>query len=59
MLVAGDREAEEGKVSVRLRSGVDLKSMPVAAVVERIKREIEERRDTVEERRETPDGAAA
>lgn len=46
MLVAGDREAEEGKVSVRLRSGVDLKSMPVAAVIERIKTEIEERRDT-------------
>ena len=46
MLVAGDREAEEGQVSVRLRSGVDLKSMPVAAVIERIKDEIEERRDT-------------
>jgi threonyl-tRNA synthetase len=46
MLVAGDREAEEGQVSVRLRSGVDLKSMPVAAVIERIKTEIERRRDT-------------
>ncbi|HEX8284402.1 MAG TPA: threonine--tRNA ligase [Pyrinomonadaceae bacterium] len=46
MLVAGDREAEEGKVSVRLRSGVDLKSMPVEAVIERIKTEIEQRRDT-------------
>jgi threonyl-tRNA synthetase len=29
MLVVGDREAEAGAVSVRLRSGEDLKSMPL------------------------------
>jgi threonyl-tRNA synthetase len=29
MLIAGDRENEQGAVSVRLRSGEDLKSKPV------------------------------
>jgi threonyl-tRNA synthetase len=34
MLVVGDREAEAGAVSVRLRSGEDLKSMPLARFTE-------------------------
>ncbi|MDQ6602877.1 MAG: threonine--tRNA ligase [Chloroflexota bacterium] len=34
MLVVGDREAEAGAVSVRLRSGEDLKSMPLAQFTE-------------------------
>ncbi len=34
MLVVGDREAEAGAVSVRLRSGEDLKSMPVERFIE-------------------------
>jgi threonyl-tRNA synthetase len=37
MLVVGDREHESDAVSVRLRSGEDLKSMPVQAFVERVK----------------------
>ena len=39
MLVVGGKEAEAGAVSVRLRSGEDLKSMPVEAFVERVMRE--------------------
>ncbi len=34
MLVVGDREAEAGAVSVRLRSGEDLKSMPLAQFIQ-------------------------
>ena len=34
MLVVGDREAEAGAVSVRLRSGEDLKSMPLDRFIE-------------------------
>jgi threonyl-tRNA synthetase len=45
MLVVGDREAEEGAVSVRLRNGTDLKSMPVEAVIDRIRAEVRDRRD--------------
>ncbi len=45
MLVVGDKEAEEGAVSVRLRSGVDLKSMAVSDLIERIRKEISERQD--------------
>jgi len=40
MLVIGDREIAEQKVSVRHRSGGDLGGMPVAAFLERIKGEI-------------------
>jgi threonyl-tRNA synthetase len=45
MLVIGDREAAEGKVAVRLRSGKDLGAMPVEQFIARIKREAESRVD--------------
>ncbi|NLF25004.1 MAG: threonine--tRNA ligase [Deltaproteobacteria bacterium] len=45
MLVVGDREQESGSVSVRTRSGVDLKSMPVEAFLERITKELKTRQD--------------
>jgi threonyl-tRNA synthetase len=40
MLVVGDREQGAGEVSVRLRSGDDLGSMPVASVESRIAEEV-------------------
>jgi threonyl-tRNA synthetase len=40
MLVVGDREAEGHAASVRLRSGQDLKSMPVADVIARMAEEV-------------------
>ncbi len=43
MLVVGDREAEAGEASVRLRSGEDLKSRPVAEIIERMRKEAGER----------------
>jgi threonyl-tRNA synthetase len=45
MLVVGDKEVEGREVAVRLRSGVDLKSMPVDRVAERIVSEIASRLD--------------
>ena len=36
LLVAGDREVETRSLSVRLRSGVDLGSLPLAAVAEKV-----------------------
>ena len=48
MLVMGDAEAEKGEAAVRLRSGVDLKSMPVEQFIERIKQEIGTRQDATE-----------
>ncbi|MCD9186505.1 MAG: threonine--tRNA ligase [Pyrinomonadaceae bacterium] len=45
MLVIGDKEQESGQASVRLRNGTDLKSMPIADILNRLKTEIEERRD--------------
>jgi threonyl-tRNA synthetase len=48
MLVIGDREAAEGKVAVRLRSGKDLGAMPLEAFIARIKNEAESRRDAAE-----------
>jgi threonyl-tRNA synthetase len=48
MLVVGEREAAEGKVAVRLRSGKDLGAMPLETFIERIKREAETRRDVAE-----------
>ncbi|MDB5081760.1 MAG: thrZ [Chloroflexi bacterium] len=48
MLVVGDKEAEQGTVSVRLRSGADLGSMPVADFIERLKNEVKTRTDTVQ-----------
>jgi threonyl-tRNA synthetase len=44
MLVLGDREAAEGAVAVRLRSGEDLGAMPLEAFVERASAEVRERR---------------
>ncbi len=41
MLVMGDKEAESGQVSVRLRSGEDLKAMPVADFVALAQRAVE------------------
>ena len=43
MLVVGDREAEASAAAVRLRSGEDLKALPVSDVIERMTKEIEER----------------
>lgn len=40
MLVVGDREAEAGKLAVRLRSGDDLGAIGVAAFVERLQGEV-------------------
>ncbi|MEI9994552.1 MAG: threonine--tRNA ligase [Rhizomicrobium sp.] len=48
MLVVGEREAAEGKVAVRLRSGKDLGPMPVETVIERLKKEAESRVDVAE-----------
>jgi len=48
MLVVGEREAAEGKVAVRLRSGKDLGAMPLEAFVARIKAEAESRRDVAD-----------
>jgi len=48
MLVVGEREAAEGKVAVRLRSGKDLGAMPLETFIERIKREAETRKDEAE-----------
>jgi threonyl-tRNA synthetase len=39
LLVVGDREKENGLVTVRVRAGDDLGSMPVAAFVERLRAE--------------------
>ena len=40
MLVVGDKEAENGTVSVRTRGGVDLGAMPLDAFLARINEEI-------------------
>jgi threonyl-tRNA synthetase len=45
MLVAGDKEAAEGKVAVRLRSGQDLGAMTVDEVIARIRGEVAARAD--------------
>ena len=41
MLVVGDREAKAGAAAVRLRSGEDLKALPLEDVVARIAEEVE------------------
>ena len=46
--VVGEREAAEGKVAVRLRSGKDLGPMPLETVLKRIKQEAESRVDMAE-----------
>src|SRR5579872_5384489 len=48
MLVVGEREAAEGKVAVRLRSGKDLGAMPLEQFIIRIKTEAESRQDVAE-----------
>jgi len=48
MLVVGEREAAEGKVAVRLRSGKDLGPMPLEIFLNRIKSEAESRTDVAE-----------
>jgi threonyl-tRNA synthetase len=48
MLVVGEREAAEGKVAVRLRSGKDLGPMPLETFTDRIKKEAETRMDSPE-----------
>src|ERR1700760_1831434 len=48
MLVVGEREAADGKVAVRLRSGKDLGAMPLETFIERIKTEAESRKDVAE-----------
>jgi threonyl-tRNA synthetase len=48
MLVVGEREAAEGKVAVRLRSGKDLGAMPLETFIARIKKEAESRVDVAE-----------
>ncbi|HYB09755.1 MAG TPA: threonine--tRNA ligase [Alphaproteobacteria bacterium] len=45
MLVVGDREAEQGTVAVRLRSGKDLGAMPLEQFIARVKQEAESRKD--------------
>jgi len=40
MLVVGDREAEAGAAAVRLRSGEDLKAMPLGEIIERMRDEV-------------------
>ncbi len=41
MLVVGDREADAGAAAVRLRSGEDLKALPGAEIIERMRSESE------------------
>jgi threonyl-tRNA synthetase len=48
MLVVGEREAAEGKVAVRLRSGKDLGAMPLDAFIARIRKEAESRQDVAD-----------
>jgi threonyl-tRNA synthetase len=48
MLVVGEREAAEGQVAVRLRSGKDLGAMPLELFVERIRKEAESRHDVTD-----------
>jgi len=48
MLVVGEREAENGTVAVRLRSGKDLGAMTLDSFLARIKLEAESRRDVAE-----------
>lgn len=47
VLVVGDRESEECTAAVRLRSGADLGTMPLSAILERVRGEVISRRDVV------------
>jgi threonyl-tRNA synthetase len=44
MLVVGDREAQAGAAAVRLRSGEDLRALPMADIIARIQQDIRDRR---------------
>lgn len=48
MLVVGEREAQDGTVAVRLRSGKDLGAIPLESFISRIKNEVESRQDVAE-----------
>jgi threonyl-tRNA synthetase len=48
MLVVGEREAAEGTVAVRLRSGKDLGPMPLEKFIARIEKEAQSRKDVAE-----------
>ena len=48
MLVVGEREAADGTVAVRLRSGKDLGAMPLETFIARIRQEAENRHDMAE-----------
>lgn len=41
LLVAGEREMQSGQVAVRTRKGEDLGSMPLQALIERLKAEVD------------------
>jgi len=41
LLVAGEREMQAGHLAVRTRSGEDLGAMPIDALIERLKAEIQ------------------
>ena len=41
LLVAGEREMQNGQVAVRNRKGEDLGSMPIAELTARLKAEVE------------------
>ena len=43
MLVVGDREAEAGAAAVRVRGGGDIGAMPLTEIVEKLRRERDER----------------
>ena len=44
MLIVGDREEKSGEVSVRLRTGEDLKNMPIEKFTEIILKDIADKR---------------
>jgi threonyl-tRNA synthetase len=45
MLICGDNEVGNDVLSVRYRSGVEKRDVPVAALIERIRTEVKSRRD--------------
>lgn len=53
MLVVGDREAQEGRAAVRLGMGGDLGPMALDAILERVRKEIRNRRDVRKENEAT------
>ncbi|MFQ5631781.1 MAG: His/Gly/Thr/Pro-type tRNA ligase C-terminal domain-containing protein, partial [bacterium] len=48
MLICGDNEMENELLSVRYRSGVEKRDVPVVALIERIRTEVKSRRDVGE-----------